>query len=78
MFTVQTVSYTHLMLMIRDAVRDHDITDPLARQGQGFAVGIADQRVFIIFRQVRHLDSIVHDLPVRLVRNEIDRRAVFL
>ncbi len=58
-------------------IRHEDIADTLARQGEGFAVGVADQCVFIIFRQIRNLDISVDELAVRLIDDEIDRMAVF-
>ena len=58
---------------IGDFVRDDQITDPLARQGKRFAVGITDDRICKILRKIRHLYTIISKLPVRFICQKIDR-----
>lgn len=54
------------MPIVDNAIRNDDISDTLARQGQGLTVGIADQRIIVIFCQIRYFDIIVYDLPIGL------------
>ena len=65
-------------LGIGSAVRNQDIADTFARQAQGFTVRIADNRVFVEFRDIKDGKAIVNDFPVRFIRNDIDRMADFL
>ena len=59
-------------------VRQHQIADALAGQGQRLAVGVAHNCIVIVFRQIRHGDSVVHELAVRLVSDHVDARPVLL
>lgn len=49
-----------------------DIADPLPGQGQGFAVGIADEGIPVILQHIRHMDPVIADFPVRLIRNQVN------
>ena len=66
------------LLGILQLVGDHQITDPLAGNRKGFAVGIHHHRVMVIIGNKRHLDPAVCQLPVRLVGNQDDRSSEFL
>ena len=58
-------------------IRNENVADTLARQGEGFAVGVADQRVFVIFCQIRNFHVSVDKLAVRFINDQINRMAVF-
>lgn len=62
---------------IIDLIRNENVADTLARQGEGFAVGVADQRVFVIFCQIRNFHVSVDKLAVRFINDQINRMAVF-
>ena len=62
---------------IRDLIRHDDVAYALSCKREGLAVRIADERILVILREVRHLAA-VSDLAVRLIGNEEDRMIVFL
>ena len=57
-------------------IRYKNIADTFARQRQRFTVGVADQRVFIIFGQIRNFHVPIDEFAVRFIGNQIDRMAV--
>ena len=63
---------------IRDRIRHGNIADALARQRERLAVRITDERIIVVFRDVRHGQAIECDFAIRLVRNDEDRMTVFL
>ena len=63
---------------IRNAVRNSDVTDALARQRKRLAVRIADDCVIIIFRNIRHREPVKCNLAIRFIRNDENRVAIFL
>ena len=52
---------------IIDLIRNENVADTLARQGEGFAVGVADQRVFVIFCQIRYFCFVIGKFTIRLI-----------
>ena len=62
---------------IRRVVGDHDIADALAGQAQRLRPGVAHDGVPVDVGDERHLDAVVHQLPVGLVRDYVDGMAVF-
>ena len=57
-------------------IRYKNIADTFARQRQRFTVGVADQRVFIIFGQIRNFHVPIDEFAVRFIGNQINRVAV--
>ena len=64
--------------MFRNRLRYRHVADALAGQGQGFAVGVAHQGVIVQIGQIGRFFPVEHQLPVGLVRDEVDGTAVFL
>ncbi len=56
-------------------IRHEYIPDALSRQRKGFAVGVADKSVTVVFGDKRQTDVIVDKLAVRFVRDQEDRVA---
>ena len=63
---------------VRRAVRYDDIPDALTRQGEGLAVGIADDRVVVKERNAWDGDAVIDDLTIRLIRDDKDRMLIRL
>ena len=61
-----------------ELVRHDDVADAFARQREGLAVGVADERVAVVARNVRDGVALVGDLAVRLIGDDVDRVAVLL
>ena len=62
---------------IRHAVRHDDITDALTGQGEGFAVGIADQCVGVVFRNIGYRIPFKRDFPIGFIGDDKDGMIVF-
>ena len=63
---------------IYNAVRHNDVADALARQREGLAVGVADNRVVIVERNARNGQTIVDNLTIGLVRDDKNRVSIRL
>ena len=59
-------------------IRHDDIADALTGQGERLAVGVADQRIPVILRNIRHIIALEGNLAIRLIRDNEDGMAVFL
>ena len=64
--------------MIVCALRHRHVADALARQRQGLAEAVEEDRVFNDVRDVRDAEAVVNELAVRLVADHVDRMADFL
>ena len=76
--TVCDYSRIEYLFAVCKLIRDHQISDTLSRQGKGFAVRIADDRIMVKFRHIGNLCPVICQLSVRLVRNQYDLCAKFL
>ena len=65
-------------LAVLRLVRDADVADALSRQGEGFGVGVADDGAGVDVGDEGGLRAVVAQLPVGLVRQDVDGVAVLL
>ena len=60
-----------------DFIRNKNVSQTFSRKGEGLGPGIAHQSIVVVFRKVRNLNTIEHDLAIRLIRDQVDRMAQF-
>ena len=58
---------------ICNAIRHDNVADALARQGEGLAVGVADDRVLVDERNTRDGQTVIHDFAIGLVCDDKNR-----
>ena len=63
---------------VRPCIRHDDIADALPGQGEGLAVGIADNRIIVKERNAGDAGTVIDDLAIRFVRDDEDRMPVLL
>ena len=63
---------------VRNTVRHGNVADAFAGQGERLAVGIADKRILIVFRNIRNRVALEGNLPIRFIRNDKDWMTVCL
>ena len=66
------------LLSVRDLSGHQHIAQALAGQGQGLGEGVAHDGVLVNMGHPGHLKALEHDLPIGLVRDEIDGVTVLL
>ena len=59
-------------------IRNYQITDTLSRKGQRFTLRIANNSIIVIFCQIWNFYTIISQLSVWLVRNQVNYTAKFL
>ena len=71
-------AYVHHVLVGGAAAADGQVAHPLAGDGQGLGVGVADQGVVVEVHEIGNLHAVVAELPVGLVGEQEDRMAELL
>ena len=63
---------------ICNRIRHDNVADALARQREGLAVGVTDDRILVEQRNARDAQTIVDDLTIGLVRDDKNRVSIRL
>ena len=58
---------------VRNRIRHNDVADAFSRQGEGFAVGVADNRIVVKKWNVWNGQTVINDLAIGFIRDDKDR-----
>ena len=61
------------LVRVRCLLRHIDVADALSRHAQRLGPGIANDRILVNCWDKSHLRAVIHQLPIRFVRDDVDR-----